>query len=98
MPDGALQLNIPDGTLIVDLFAGGGRRMTPAEEHILYQTDRAAWAALASARLAGKLMAMRDAHLATSWGYLTRETQTTVWQHLDESQRERVRALRVNAH
>lgn len=69
--------------------------MTPGEEFELYQNDPERWVEYAAPNLA---VAIRDrysdAELARTWPLLTRNMQQAAWQHMDESQRDRVRAIR----
>lgn len=66
--------------------------MTPSAERALYQRDHATWLRYSAPRLADRLADMPD--IAFGWSLLTRDTQVAVWQHLDETHRARVKAVR----
>jgi hypothetical protein len=67
------------------------------DELELYKTDREGWLAYVSPNMARKLATEPDATLGDTWARIPRDYQTAVWQHLDEPQRERIRALRGKA-
>lgn len=69
--------------------------MTASAERALYHRDHAAWVKYSAPRLAGRIAAMRDMDVAFAWSLLTRETQRAVWEHLDETQRARIKVVRA---
>lgn len=66
-------------------------------ERELYETDRPAWINQKSPRMARIFADTPDAELAGMWARMPRDYQTAVWQHLDDTQRARIRALRKDA-
>jgi hypothetical protein len=68
--------------------------MDDIDEHAMYETDRAAWLEHVAPRMASRLVAASDEQIKRDWNRMSRDYQTAVWQHLDETQRARIRALR----
>jgi hypothetical protein len=68
--------------------------MNGAEELALHDNDRDGWLAYVAPNMARKLIGESDATLGATWARIPRDYQTAVWQHLDETQRARIRALR----
>ena len=66
------------------------------DELAQYQTDRPAWLKEASPKMAAMIQKLCDANVPQTWKLMSRDFQTAVWKHLDETQRARVRALRGN--
>ena len=63
----------------------------------LYETDRPAWINQKAPRMAKIFADTPDTTLAGMWSRMPRDYQTAVWQHLDETSRARIRALRKAA-
>jgi hypothetical protein len=68
--------------------------MTPADEYVLYHTDRDAWIALVAERTAQRFAVMPDREIADSWPLLGRDFQIAIWAHLSKAERERIRSAR----
>lgn len=60
----------------------------------LYRTDRAAWIVAVSPKMAKMIEESDDPMLRYLWSMMKRDYQKTVWELLNESQRERIRKLR----
>jgi hypothetical protein len=67
------------------------------DERALYETDRTAWLAHIAPRAALRIAAASDEQVQRDWQRTPRDYQTAVWQHLDETQRARIRKLRSAA-
>lgn len=67
------------------------------DELALYQTDRNAWLEHVAPRMARRIAETSDEQIKRDWNGMVRDYQTAVWQHLDETQRARIRALRKSA-
>jgi hypothetical protein len=65
-----------------------------AHELDLYRTDRAAWIALASPRIAARIAAMNDAQIDYCWPTMQFDLRKKVWKLLDDVQKARVTAVR----
>lgn len=63
----------------------------------MYHNDRAAWIALAAPRAAARIARATEEETKRCWSCMERDYQTAVWQHLDDTQRARIRALRTAA-
>jgi len=64
------------------------------DERSLYETDRDAWLAYVAPRMARRIAAASDEQIKRDWTRTPRDYQTVVWQHLDDTQRARIRKLR----
>lgn len=64
------------------------------DELTLYLTDRKAWIEMVAPKMPAVIDANTDTELAGSWGLMSRDYQQAVWNHLNETQRERVRRVR----
>lgn len=69
--------------------------MSASAERALYETDHAAWVRYSAPRIADRLATVREMDLAFTWSLLIRETQVAVWEHLDDAQRTRLKAVRA---
>ena len=67
------------------------------DERAMYETDRNAWMKHVAPRMASRLVAATDEQIKRDWNGMARDYQTAVWQHLDETQRARIRTLRTTA-
>jgi len=69
------------------------------DELQLYENDRPKWLEIVAPKQAARIAddTYDDAVLKAVWAGMGRDYQTAVWQHLDESQRARIRALRGKA-
>jgi len=67
------------------------------DELTLYHTDRKAWIAMVAPKMPAVIDANTDSELAASWGLMSRDYQQAVWNHLSETQRERIRRVRKEA-
>lgn len=68
--------------------------MTPADEYILYHSDRDAWIALVAERTAQRLAKSPESEIADTWPLLGRDFQIAIWTHLSKGERARIRAAR----
>lgn len=66
------------------------------DELELYKNDRPKWLELVAQKQAARIAddTYDDAVLQAVWAGMARDYQTAVWQHLDDTQRARIRALR----
>lgn len=64
------------------------------DELTLYLTDRKAWIEMVAPKMPAVIDANTDAELAASWGLMSRDYQQAVWNHLNETQRVRIRRVR----
>lgn len=71
--------------------------MDGIDEHALYVTDRAAWIAYVAPRAARRISEATNEQIKRDWPRTPRDYQTAVWQHLDDTQRARIRTLRNRA-
>lgn len=69
--------------------------MSAGAERALYETDHAAWVRYSAPRIAARLAVVREIDLAFAWSLLVRETQVAVWEHLDDAQRTKLKAVRA---
>lgn len=63
------------------------------DELTLHDTDREAWLGYVAPQMARRIATEPDGTLADTWSRIPRDYQKAVWQHLDETQRERVRRI-----
>jgi hypothetical protein len=63
-------------------------------EITLYQQDREAWIVQSAPKMAKILAESSDTTLGRMWADMKRDYQTSTWQHMDATQRERIRKLR----
>jgi hypothetical protein len=63
------------------------------DELTLYHTDRVAWLALVAPKMPAVIDTNTDDELAQSWRLMQRDFQRATWEHLDETQRGRLRRL-----
>lgn len=67
------------------------------DELTLYLTQRAKWIEQTAPRTASLMRSWSDKTALETWALIGRDYQIEVWKHLDETQRERIRALRKEA-
>lgn len=69
------------------------------DELELYKNDRPKWLEIVAPKQAVRIAddTYTDEALQAVWAAMPRDYQTAVWQHLDDTQRERIRALRGKA-
>lgn len=68
--------------------------MTPNEERGLYVTNRSAWLEYVAPRMAKMIEQRSDAWVNETWTMLPKDYIEAVWQHLNASQRDRIKRLR----
>ena len=67
------------------------------DELTLHKTDRDQWLAYVAPNMARKIATDTDEQIQANWPRIPQDYKAAVWQHLDETQRERVRKLRQGA-
>ena len=70
-------------------------KVTPSEEAKLSKSDRQAWIAFVSPRMAASLSRMDDEAIARTWPTMGRDYQTAVWPLLSAEDQARVRKVRA---
>lgn len=68
--------------------------MDTFDELALYETNRSAWLEYAAPRMASRIASSTDEQIRVDWNRAPRDYQTAVWQHLDDTQRARIRKVR----